>query len=139
MVYRLRYTGLSTVLVVSLLVTGCVTRAHRYVLEVNGGGSIEENKIKANEFVTKRLDWLKQQLKTRYPELTDSDLARFGIRWDETYTTTNGVRDNGVVTMTVVMQDTSNVNVPAVVATAAQLMDSDVNGAINSKFIPAGK
>ena len=114
-----------------VLCVGCVTRTQQFAIEVKRGSTVGEKLQIAKRVVTEeRLSRLKAELKQRSPGLTDAQLARMGLRWNENYfRSVNTGETTTSVSVIVAMEEQPGVDAAAVVKTAATLLDSEINGA----------
>ena len=122
---------LGGVLIGLVLCVGCVTRTQQFAIEVKRGSTVGEKLQIAKSVVTEeRLSRLKGELKQRSPGLTDAQLARMGLRWNENYfRSVNTGETTTSVSVIVAMEEQPGVDAAAVVKTAATLLDSEINGA----------
>ena len=113
-----------------LLVSACITRNRQYTFEVKRGASIEEKVERSKGLVTEsRIARLKVELREKHPDLTNEQLERIGVRWNENWAVTaDGGKANRSVTITVIMQEQRGADTAAVVETAARILDAEING-----------
>jgi hypothetical protein len=113
------------------LCLGCVTRTQQFVIEVKRGSTVGEKLQIAKTVVTEeRLTRLKGELKQKWPSLTDAQLARMGLRWNENhFRTVNTGETSTSVTVTVALDEQPGIDAASLVKTAAALLDGEINGA----------
>lgn len=116
---------------ISLLVSAaCVTRTVQNRIEVEGNDSIEQKATFAKNLVTEaRFSRLKQQLKGRFPALTQEQLDNnLGLRWDVvTFKPFNGGSTTSTVFVSVVGRVADGFDADAVVAAAVEILTPEVN------------
>lgn len=113
-----------------VLCLGCVTRTQQFAIEVKRGGTVGEKLQIAKSVVTEeRLTRLKRELRETSPGLSDAQLARMGLRWNENrFRAFNSGETSTSVTVTVLMEEQSGIDAAAIVKTAAALLDHEING-----------
>lgn len=121
---------LGVVLVGMVLCVACVTRTQQFAIEVKRGYTVGEKLQIAKSVVTEdRLARLKGELKQRWPDLTEVQLARMGLRWNENhFRSLNSGETNTSIIVTVAMEEQPGVDAAAVVKAAATLLDREING-----------
>ena len=107
--------------------TSCAPPVRHEGFEVKRGASVAEKLELAKATVTEeRLARLKNELRDIYPTLTADHLSYLGVRWWHRWQF--GAQNEGIVTVTVLMQDAKGIDVAAVVHTAARILDREING-----------
>ncbi len=114
----------------ALLIASCVTRSIQHRIEVKGGATTQEKIAFASSLVTQaRYDRLKEQLKVRFPNVTDKQLSdNIGIRWDVlTFKSFTGKGTSTTVFVSVLGRYAEGFNPEPVVDAAVEILEPEVN------------
>jgi Tfp pilus assembly protein PilE len=117
-----------TSLLVAVLCFACLraSATRSQGIEVKRGSTTEEKLEIAKSVVTQeRYARLVQQLRKRFPSMTESQLATFQLRWGEVHRSGS---DEYRVFVTVIIEEQPGVDAAAVVNAAAELLAPEING-----------
>lgn len=128
---RARTSGRSLMLLAStLIVSACTgTKTSQYAIEVKRGGTIAEKVAIAKAIVTEdRVVRLRQELKARLPGVTDQQLARLGLRWNEIHYQSLGDGKSGTtVTVAVGIQIDGSFDPQPIIDAAVAILEPEIN------------
>ncbi|SRR6266404_3660949 len=113
----------------AIVFPACVTRTFQHAIEVKRGSTVEEKLAIAKAIVTEqRLARLREELKARLPGTTDQQLARLGLRWNEThYQSLSGGGSGTVVTVAVGIQVDGTFDPQPIVSAAVSILEPEMN------------
>jgi hypothetical protein len=108
------------------------TTTRSFGIEVKRGATLEEKLGIAKGIVTEeRFAHLKEQLKAKFPSLTEAQLSQMGLQWRENhFTPFGGGQAQTNVLVVVVMVEQPGVDAVAVVQAAADLLEPEINGTL---------
>jgi hypothetical protein len=114
----------------ALIVTACtVTKTSQHAIEVKRGSTIAEKVAIAKAVVTEdRVMRLRQELKARVPGVTDQQLARLGLRWNEMHYQSLGDGKSGTtVTVAVGIQIDGSFDPKPILDAAVAILEPEIN------------
>jgi hypothetical protein len=113
-----------------LVLAACtMTKTFQHAIEVKRGSTIEEKLAIAMAIVTEeRVVRLRRELKARLPGVTDQQLARLGLRWNEIhYGSLGDGRSGTAVAVAVGIQVDGSFDPQPIVDAAVAILEPEIN------------
>jgi hypothetical protein len=114
----------------ALSVSACtVNKTSQHAIEVKRGNTTEEKVAIARSIATEdRVTRLRQELKARLPGVTDEQLARLGLRWNEFHFTSLGAGKSGTtVTVAVGIRVDGSFDPKPILDAAVGILEPEIN------------